>query len=357
MNPEYQEKPDAFPPAWFPPENTFFAAGFLFDRFTVFYLGATSPNRLGWRAWILIARRVPLVSIRPIGLLNERCIETSDKKTQESLMTNRSSAMKMMMLALAVLAMASACLGQSYWKRTYGGINSERANAITPTPEGNFIVAGHTLPFEAIYYYIWLISIIDDRYAYKDVPFTFKIPVSGDSLNHGYSLLKVPSGMTVSMGGTISWVPKTDSVYMDHAEFLVSDDFGKRDTLTFNIFVNNKDHPLKEADRLSRAGIPHSKNDISVQSLSSKEVRFSLPGGASSLRVYDVRGQLLENLSVKGDLAARPCGRKILCKGDYREEGDREAVCVSEMTSPHLLPSPLGEGSRERTFFNKLFTN
>jgi hypothetical protein len=109
MNPEYQEKPDAFPPAWFPPENTFFAAGFLFDRFTVFYLGATSPNRLGWRAWILIARRVPLVSIRPIGLLNERCIETSDKKTQESLMTNRSSAMKMMMLALAELALASAC--------------------------------------------------------------------------------------------------------------------------------------------------------------------------------------------------------------------------------------------------------
>ena len=34
--------------------------------------------------------------------------------------------------------------------------------------------------------------------------------------------------MTVSMGGTISWTPKTDSVYMDHVEFLVDDDFGKK---------------------------------------------------------------------------------------------------------------------------------
>jgi uncharacterized delta-60 repeat protein len=188
--------------------------------------------------------------------------------------------------------------GDTIWTRTYGGISNDEAWAITPTPDGNFIVGGYTQEYDVL-----LISIIDDRYAYKDVFFTFKIPVYDDSLKHAYAPFKVPSGMTVSMGGTISWTPKTDSVYMDHVEFLVSDDFGKKDTLTFNIFVNSKNHPVKAIDRLSRPGSPAWQNDISVKALSSKEVRFSLPNGISSLRVYDIRGQLLENLSVKGGRA------------------------------------------------------
>jgi hypothetical protein len=109
--------------------------------------------------------------------------------------------------------------------------------------------------------------------------------------------------MIVSTGGTISWTPKTDSVYMDHAEFLVADDYGKKDTLTFNIFVNSSYHPNKIVNPASHATNP-ALNGISVRLLSTKEVRFSLPGSTSSLRIYDVRGQLLENIPVKGGQAA-----------------------------------------------------
>ncbi len=53
--------------------------------------------------------------------------------------------------------------------------------------------------------------------------------------------------MTVSLGGAISWTPTTDSAYMDHAEFIVADDQGAKDTVTFNIFVNRRDLKEKSA--------------------------------------------------------------------------------------------------------------
>jgi hypothetical protein len=241
--------------------------------------------------------------------------------------------------------------GDTLWTKTYGGTNDEFVSAITTAGDGNFIVAGwHTLPAVAegvlllkvrpngdtvwtktdatyrgnrIYAIspvpdgnfiavglcgtgsgngIYLMSLIDDRYAYKNSPFTFKIPVSGDSINHGYAALKVPAGMTVSMGGTISWTPTTDSSYMDHVEFLVSDDMGKKDTLTFNIFVNSKAHPTKAINTVSRQ-TSATLNDLTINQLSSKEVRFSLPAGTKSLGIYNIHGQLLANISVRGNQA------------------------------------------------------
>lgn len=183
--------------------------------------------------------------------------------------------------------------GDTVWTQTV--TSDVYADDITPTSDGNFIATGSTYSGRGDL--ACLLSIISDRYAYKSFSFTFKIPVSGDSINHGYTPLKVPSGMTVSVGGTISWTPTTDSSYMDHVEFLVSDDFGNKDTLTFNIFVNSKDYPTKTANPVSRQ-TNHSQNDISINQFSSKKVRFSLPAGTSSLRVFDMRGQLLENLSI-----------------------------------------------------------
>jgi hypothetical protein len=187
--------------------------------------------------------------------------------------------------------------GDTLWTKIYGGSNRYNIDAITPTKNGNFIVTG-TLDSN-----VFVFFLIDDRYAYKNSLFTFKIPVSGDSLNHGYTPIKIPAGMTVSNGGTISWTPTTDSSYMDHVEFLVFDDMGNKDTLTFNIFVNSKDHPTKTANPVARL-TNHSPNDISINQFSSKEVRFSLPAGTKSFSIYDIRGQLLENISVKGNQAA-----------------------------------------------------
>jgi hypothetical protein len=192
--------------------------------------------------------------------------------------------------------------GDKLWTKTYGENGVYSVNDVKQTSDGNFIVTGAIISSVTGDRDIFILSLIDDRYAYKNSLFTFKIPVSGDSLNHGYAPLKVPAGMTISMGGTISWTPTTDSSYMDHVEFLVSDDMGKKDTLTFNIFVNSKDHPITVANLVSSLVNP-SKNDLTVHQLSSKEVRFSLPAGTNSLSIYNIHGQLLENISITGNQA------------------------------------------------------
>jgi outer membrane lipoprotein-sorting protein len=191
--------------------------------------------------------------------------------------------------------------GDTLWTKTIAGSGDDRVYAISPTSDGNFIVAGYWGSGSGDE--VYLISLIDDRYAYKYSLFTFKIPVSGDSLNHGYAPLKVPVGMTVSMGGTISWTPTTDSSFMDHVEFLVFDDMGKKDTLTFNIFVNSKAHPTKAITKVSRP-TNTSQNDLTIHQLTSKEVLFSLPAGTKSLGIYNIHGQLLENISVTGNQAS-----------------------------------------------------
>ena len=188
--------------------------------------------------------------------------------------------------------------GDTLWTKTYGGTGYDGAKAITPTPDGNFIVAGYTTSFGTGGGDIWLISIIDDRYAKKDSLFTFKISVSGDSLSHGYAPLRVPAGMTVSPGGTISWTPKTDSVYMDHVEFLVSDDFGKKDTLTFNIFLNSSNKPTA-IKTLSRP-ISNKNQPFSIMQTSPSQIKFTLPPGASSIDIYDINGRCVQRLKPIG---------------------------------------------------------
>jgi hypothetical protein len=192
--------------------------------------------------------------------------------------------------------------GDTLWTKSYGGQGDDRASAVIAASEGSYIVAGYTNAVVAKYTDVFLMSFIDDRYARKDSLFTYKLPVGNDSLNHGFWPLKVPAGMTVSLGGTLSWTPATDSSYTGHVEILVANDRGRQDTLTFNIFVNGNGRPTRAVNPVSRAVGP-SSHDITVRRLSSKEVRFSLPAGASSLGIYDVRGQLLENISVRGNQA------------------------------------------------------
>jgi len=236
--------------------------------------------------------------------------------------------------------------GDTIWTKTYGGVGFDDFAAIQPTPEGNFLIAG-TIASDSIgERYGWLVKIkpngdilwtktytngiawsetffyaiqpttdgnflilgsesdsvftgyeilcvIADQYACKDTRFTYKIPVySADTLNFGYVPLKVPSGMTVSAGGTVSWTPKTDSVYMDHVEFLVFNDTGKKDTLTFNIFINSDYHPPL-AVKPSKVNKPESKPfEISTTALSGK-VKLSVSSFVKSLTIYDMSGRMV----------------------------------------------------------------
>jgi hypothetical protein len=188
--------------------------------------------------------------------------------------------------------------GDTLWTKTYGGTGYEEANAITPTSDGNFIIVGRTNYLRIGD--ICLHSIIDDRYAYKNTLLTFKIPAS-DSLNQGYTPLKTPSGMTVSLGGTISWTPETDSVFMEHVEFLVFDDNGNIDSLTFNIFVNSSPHPtaIKPISRF----IAGKNQSFGISQTLPSQIKFTLPSGASSLDIYDIRGRQVRRITPSGAIA------------------------------------------------------
>ena len=216
--------------------------------------------------------------------------------------------------------------GDTLWTKTIGERGNDWGHAITLTPDGNFIVAAETDHFSSSHNYVYIISVIDDRYAYKNSLFTFKIPVyDTDSLNHGYTPLKIPSGMTVSLGGTISWTPTTDSSYMDHVEFLVSDDFGKKDTLTFNIFVNSKDYPTKVIKPTSSFSCQTHQSGISISTFSSS-ISFFHPVPTGSLAIYDIHGRLIQNLSFTNNTAfwrgKIPAGRYFAKMTD----GERDVV-------------------------------
>lgn len=179
--------------------------------------------------------------------------------------------------------------GDTIWTKTVGKTGITDFRAIKSTSDGNFLVAGAGNTS--------VLFLISDQYAYKNSKFTYKIPVySNDTLNFGYAPLKVPSEMKVSPGGTVSWTPNTDSVYMEHAEFLVFNDIGRKDTLTFNIFVNSdyKTQILPRTITTSKTvAMPF---DITIKS-SSGYVKFYLPSGAGTLNIYDIKGRIVDKIT------------------------------------------------------------
>jgi hypothetical protein len=187
--------------------------------------------------------------------------------------------------------------GDTIWTKIYGKAGIGEFYVIQPTTVGNFFIIGNGAA-GAGFSDGALMCLISDQYAYEDSPFIFKIPTYGeDSLNFGYTALQTPSAMTVSPGGTISWTPKTDSVYMDNVEFLVFNDIGKKDTLTFNIFVNSNYHPPISVKQSQLNKIPSKPIEIFTTSLSgSGKIKFSLPPSTRSLFIYDINGRIIDKV-------------------------------------------------------------
>jgi hypothetical protein len=116
--------------------------------------------------------------------------------------------------------------------------------------------------------------------------------------------------MTVSTGGTVSWTPTTDSVYMDHAEYLVVNDAGRKDTLTFNIFVNS-DYHAPASIKPSRITKSPSKPFEIISTTFSNKIKFSLPSSVTSICIYDINGRIVDRIapivSTSGASAVWPC--------------------------------------------------
>jgi hypothetical protein len=183
-------------------------------------------------------------------------------------------------------------MGDTLWTITTYGYGYATYSKILPAGKGTFLVLGSTSTN-------WTIScMVDDQYANKGSLFKFKIPTRGlDSLNYGYQPLKVPTGIEVSAGGTVSWTPQTDSSYLENAKFVVVDDQGRKDTLSLNIFVNmkNQSDQTRTIHRISQDKVP---DVITISSYPQRgKVQLSFPTSAVFLSIYDMSGRLIDRIS------------------------------------------------------------
>ena len=115
---------------------------------------------------------------------------------------------KAILIAAVICTMASICWGQSYWKRTYGGMGDDQASAITPTPDGNFIVAGWTNSFGAGNYDVYLLKITP----YGDTLWTKTYGGTGDDFTS--AITPTPDGNFIVAGYTISFGAGNYDVYL-----------------------------------------------------------------------------------------------------------------------------------------------
>jgi hypothetical protein len=103
--------------------------------------------------------------------------------------------------------------------------------------------------------------------------------------------------MTVSRGGTISWMPTVDSMYVEHDTFFVANKAGIKDTLSMNIIVNSQDIP----NRISNPSISSRRSSMlhgfAITSFPSF-VTFSLPIKSATFGIYDIHGRLVGKVPI-----------------------------------------------------------
>jgi hypothetical protein len=79
---------------------------------------------------------------------------------------------------------------------------------------------------------------------------------------------------------------------MDHAEFLVINDAGRKDTLTFNIFVNSLNYHSNQVKPSGIHTTEFTKPGINAIPFSGT-MKFILPAYIKLLCVYDARGKMV----------------------------------------------------------------
>jgi hypothetical protein len=220
--------------------------------------------------------------------------------------------------------------GDTLWAKTLGGNGDEKSNGLLPQKNGTILLSGSTSSISEGAEAIWLVCIIPDQYARKDVPFAYKIPVPGDPSLYTYAPIKTPTGMTVGTDGTISWTPASSGVSMEQVQFAVAASGGRTDTLTFNISVNSSYIPSSKTVRPSRSDNAANRPFKILSTRSSGEIRFALPAAASSLTIYDIYGRTVQKLVPVNGYAVWKCGGKA---GKAASAGRYFARCTIDGSS------------------------
>ncbi len=142
--------------------------------------------------------------------------------------------------------------GNCLWKKTIGNGFPNFGKEIVPLHNGSLLLNGGTAIPNFKKGTAWLIMVLPDQYAFHNMPFTYQIPVASTPEDFTYSPLSVPSGMSISPRGTISWQPAITTPHKEHIQLLVQNKTTKeKDTLSLNIYVNDTNHttPLVDDSR------------------------------------------------------------------------------------------------------------
>jgi hypothetical protein len=229
--------------------------------------------------------------------------------------------------------------GAVIWDRKYA--DGYIPSALHQLTGGDVVVGGYD-PLSNVSYSIYY--LVGDRYVRRGALFTYKTPCLGaDSLNYGFAPLSVPSGMTISTGGTISWTPATDSVYLEQVRYAVLDDHGRRDTLTLNLYVNCEYGKaiLGIGTGNTHPSVQGRSHAITVTPTAAGSFRFSMPFGVSELQIFDVTGRLLCRLAPKvsgsgvyADWQGNASGGRRAGAGRYFARATGKAGCA---VTPFLM--------------------
>jgi hypothetical protein len=196
--------------------------------------------------------------------------------------------------------------GDTLWTKAIND-TGKNAIAISPTSSGDFIgvgvVSSSRLYYDNFYfsdYYVF--SVIDDKYAYSNKLFTYKIPRSGDSMGFTYNAIDAPQGMTVSNGGTISWIPPANAPSKCNVSFEVANKNGRKDTLSFYIYANNS----TAASALPTKVAWQRDNSLRITQNKSSVV-FRADGKTNMLGIYNAKGCLIDKIRVLNNVAVWDC--------------------------------------------------
>lgn len=135
-------------------------------------------------------------------------------------------------------------------------------------------------------------SVILDQFAKKDSLFTFKIPVEGDSLNYEYVPLLKPYEMEISQGGSISWIPKSDSIIIDTIKVIVRDDNAHDDTLVLTIWVN-KMQIISSTKYYNSSRTSSEMFDRAIYSRGNLYLKIRSPIYIKNLNCLDIKGRIV----------------------------------------------------------------
>jgi hypothetical protein len=187
--------------------------------------------------------------------------------------------------------------GDELWQRNLG---KGEIYAMAKNKNNDFIVVYNT--DQTLHSDIIITTVIDDKYIRQDSLFTLKIPTGNDSLKYRYVLKNGPSDMGISSGGTITWRPGSDSVYIVHINVSINDEFGLNDTCVFNLFVNC---PVKLHENGKPIVRSFQKGElIRVAATSSPPyISFSVPISTGTLCMYDMKGRCIEKRTIAKGMA------------------------------------------------------